>query len=61
VTLHPADSLKDARREFEKKYILQKLAENGWNVTKTADSIGVERSNLHKKIRNYGLDEIKKE
>ncbi len=61
VTLHPANSLKDARREFEKKYILQKLAENGWNVTKTADSIGVERSNLHKKIRNYGLDEIKKE
>ena len=61
VTLHLADSLKDARREFEKRYILQKLSESGWNITKTADSIGVERSNLHKKIKSYGLDEIEKE
>ena len=61
ATLHSVDSLKDACREFEKKYILQKLSENGWNVTKTADSIGVERSNLYKKMKNYGLEEIKEE
>ncbi len=61
MVLHPADSLKDARQEFEKKYILKKLAENDWNITKTADSIGLERSNLHKKIKSFGLDEIKRE
>ncbi|MBN2569437.1 MAG: sigma-54-dependent Fis family transcriptional regulator [Deltaproteobacteria bacterium] len=61
MIFHPADSLKEARREFEKKYILKKLAEYDWNITKTADSIGLERSNLHKKIKSFGLDEIKGE
>jgi len=44
---------------FEKDYIAKKLAENKWNVKKTAKAIGLERSNLHKKIKAYGLDEMK--
>jgi two-component system nitrogen regulation response regulator NtrX len=52
---HP--SLKEARDAFEKDYIYRKLKENDWNVSKTADSMSVERSNLHKKIKLYGITE----
>ncbi len=48
--------LKDARAEFEREFITQKLAENKGNVSKTADSIGVERSNLHRKIKALGIE-----
>ena len=50
-------SLKDARDAFEKEYICRKLKENDWNVSRTADAMSVERSNLHKKIRAYGISE----
>jgi two-component system, NtrC family, nitrogen regulation response regulator NtrX len=50
-------TLKDARDAFEKDYICRKLKENDWNVSKTADAISVERSNLHKKIKSYGISE----
>jgi two-component system nitrogen regulation response regulator NtrX len=54
-------SYRKAKKEFEKSYIEKKLTENNWNISKTAESIGIERSNLHKKIKLYGLDDIKKE
>ncbi|MDH3975253.1 MAG: sigma-54 dependent transcriptional regulator [Deltaproteobacteria bacterium] len=49
-------SLKDARNAFEKAFIAEKLAENNGNITKTAEAIGLERSNLHKKIKMYELE-----
>ncbi len=49
------DSLKDAKKEFEKAYILRKLSENENNISQTADAIGIERSHLHKKIKSFGL------
>ena len=49
-------SLKDAREDFEKAFILGRLEACEWNVTKTADSIGVERSSLHRKLRTYQID-----
>ncbi|MDD2338382.1 MAG: sigma-54 dependent transcriptional regulator [Geobacteraceae bacterium] len=49
-------SLREAREEFEKEFILQKLEENGWNISKTAEAIELERSNLHRKIKSYGID-----
>lgn len=52
-------SFKEAKDAFEKDYIVRKLTENNWNVKKTAKSIGLERSNLHKKIKVYRLDEMK--
>jgi two-component system nitrogen regulation response regulator NtrX len=48
--------LKDARAEFERQFLTRKLRENNGNVSKTADAIGVERSNLHRKIKAYGID-----
>ncbi len=49
------DSLKEAKKEFEKAYILRKLSENENNISQTADAIGIERSHLHKKIKSFGL------
>ncbi len=53
------DSFRGAKEVFEKDYIAKKLSENKWNIKKTAKAIGLERSNLHKKIKAYGLDEVK--
>ena len=51
-----AATLKEAKSDFEKTFILDKLQEFGWNVTKTAEAIGIERSNLHRKLRTYNID-----
>lgn len=50
-------TLKDARDAFEKDFIMRRLEENNWNISKTSDSIEIERSNLHKKIKTYGITE----
>lgn len=47
-----ADSLKDAKMDFERQFILKKLEENEGNISKTAEAIGLERSNLHKKLKS---------
>ncbi len=49
-------TLKDARAEFEREFIFQKLKEYGGNVSKTADALSVERSNLHRKIKALGIE-----
>ncbi len=48
---------REARYEFEKRFILRKLAEHGNNISQTAEAIGVERSHLYKKIRSLGIEE----
>jgi two-component system nitrogen regulation response regulator NtrX len=50
-------TLKDARETFEKEFIMRKLDENSWNISKTAELLGIERSNLHRKIKAYDLKE----
>ena len=55
VALLMLDSFKDAKKAFEKAYLARKLVENGNNVSKTARVIGVERSYLHKKIKQIGV------
>ena len=47
---------KEAKEAFERDFLAKKLSENNWNVTKTAETLGVERSNLHRKIKAYGID-----
>ena len=49
-------TLREAREEFEKDFIMQKLEENDWNISRTAELIELERSNLHRKIKSYGID-----
>ncbi len=49
-------SFREARAEFEKHYLIKKINENGGNITRTAEIIGLERSYLHRKIKSYGID-----
>jgi two-component system nitrogen regulation response regulator NtrX len=49
-------SLRDAREEFEREFIINKLEDNDWNISRTAELIELERSNLHRKIKSYGID-----
>jgi two-component system nitrogen regulation response regulator NtrX len=51
-----AATLKEAKNDFEKSFIIGKLEEHGWNVTKTAEAIGLERTHLHRKLKSYGID-----
>jgi two-component system, NtrC family, nitrogen regulation response regulator NtrX len=60
VPAAPADiasnlTLREAREEFEKQYILTRLREFANNVSRTADALGVERSNLYRKLHAYGI------
>lgn len=51
-----ANSLKHAKNEFEKLFIERALINNDWNLQNTADELGLDRSNLFKKIKQYGLN-----
>jgi len=48
-------SLHDARQQFEREYIFSKLVANRWNVEKTAGELGIERTNLYRKIKALGI------
>jgi DNA-binding NtrC family response regulator len=44
-----------AVRKVEKNFILNALAENNWNVTQAAQSVGLQRSNFHNLMKKYGI------
>jgi len=48
-------TLRELREVVERDYIIKKLEETGWNVTRTAEQLGIERTNLHKKLKQFGL------
>ena len=50
-----ASSLAAAREEFERQFILGRYRECGGNMSRTAEALGVERSNLYRKMKAYGL------
>ncbi len=50
--------LKEAREEFEKRYLVNQLKKNQGNISKTADYIGMERSALHRKLKSLGIKGI---
>lgn len=45
--------------DVEKKYIIKVLGENKWNISKSAEILGVERVTLYNKINKYGLRKLK--
>jgi two-component system nitrogen regulation response regulator NtrX len=49
-------SLRDARDDFERRYILASLKRHRGNVTRTAEALDVERSNLYRKLKSYGIE-----
>jgi two-component system, NtrC family, nitrogen regulation response regulator NtrX len=57
ASLEPMEesSLHEARERFEKEFILQKLMDNKGNIHLTAKALGIERSNLYRKIKQLGI------
>jgi two-component system nitrogen regulation response regulator NtrX len=55
VTPQEAMPLHQARDRFERDYILQALAAQQGNISRTAEALGVERSNLYRKMKGFGI------
>jgi two-component system nitrogen regulation response regulator NtrX len=54
-------SLAVAREEFERQFILRRYRQCGGNMSRTAEALGVERSNLYRKMKAYGLLPVRRE
>jgi len=53
--IEPVLPLHEARDRFERDYILRALAQQNGNMSRTAEVLGVERSNLYRKMRAFGI------
>lgn len=51
----PAATLRDARREFERRYILATLERHQWQISQTARALGLQRPNLYRKARQLRI------
>jgi two-component system nitrogen regulation response regulator NtrX len=51
----PGVTLKDFKESAEREFILAMLEKNGWNISRTAKAIDTPRSNLYKKLEQYGI------
>jgi two-component system nitrogen regulation response regulator NtrX len=50
-------TLREFKESAERRFLVEKLRENGWNISKTADAIGTPRSNLYKKLEQYAISQ----
>lgn len=50
------DSFQDFKDHMEKIFITKKLKQYNWNISKTAEAIGIQRSHLYNKIKKYGIE-----
>jgi two-component system nitrogen regulation response regulator NtrX len=48
-------TLRDFKEVSERAFLVEKLRENGWNISKTAEVIDTPRSNLYKKLEQYNI------
>jgi len=55
----PKSTIQEARESAEREHILRALEESNWNVSGAARTLGMERTNLHKRIRALGLSRDK--
>ncbi len=49
-------NFKEAKREFEREYLIGKLRDNNGNISQTAEMLGMERSHLHKKLKTLHIE-----
>jgi two-component system, NtrC family, nitrogen regulation response regulator NtrX len=56
TTSAAASTLHEARAQYEKEFILNKLREYNWNVSQAARALGLERSYLYRKMKTYGIE-----
>ena len=50
-----AGTLREFKESAERAWLVEKLRENSWNISKTAEVIGTPRSNLYKKLEQYAI------
>jgi two-component system nitrogen regulation response regulator NtrX len=50
-------TLREFKETAERAFLVDKLRENNWNISKTAEVIGTPRSNLYKKLEQYGISQ----
>ena len=50
-----AGTLREFKEIAERGYLVEKLREHGWNISKTAEVIDTPRSNLYKKLEQYQI------
>ncbi|MFN3198322.1 MAG: sigma-54-dependent transcriptional regulator [Bradymonadia bacterium] len=55
VRMIPQGTLREMRDAAERSFIESRLRENDWNISRTAESLGLERTNLHKKMKSLGI------
>ena len=55
-----SDSLKDAKKSFEREFIKRKMIQHNHNIAKTAQAIGVKQSYLYKKLKTLDLSDYQK-
>jgi two-component system nitrogen regulation response regulator NtrX len=52
-----AGTLREFKESAERAFLVDKLRENAWNISRTAEVIGTPRSNLYKKLEQYGISQ----
>ncbi len=51
-----AATLEEARKGFEREFLVSRLRQHGWNVSRTAEAIGIARESLSRKIRQFKIE-----
>lgn len=51
-----SNSFQEFKEKAEKAFILKQLEVNNWNISKTADVLGIQRSHLYGKMKKYQID-----
>ncbi len=48
-------SFKEATEAYQREFLTRKLEENEWNISKTSENLGIDRSHLHRRIKALGI------
>jgi transcriptional regulator of acetoin/glycerol metabolism len=51
-----SNNFQEFKENSEKAFILKQLQVNNWNISKTADMLGIQRSHLYNKLKKYGIE-----
>ena len=51
-----SQTLAAARAAFERSFLLEQLRAHGWNISRTAEFVGLKRESLSRKVRSLGID-----
>lgn len=54
--LNVSNTFQEFKEKAERAFILKQLQANGWNISKTAEILGIQRSHLYNKLKKYGIE-----